>query len=64
MNLNEPQFIYMILVLPILFGLSLVAEGLNKILKEENQGWFSITLGLIFITIVVSAYFFLLRKGL
>jgi len=64
MNLNEPQFIYMILVLPILFGLSLVAEGLNKILKEENQGWFSMVLGLVFITIIVSAYFFLLRSDL
>lgn len=61
MNLNEPQFIYMILVLPTLFGLTLVAEGLNKILKEEKQGWVSIILGVAFIAIIILAYLLLLR---
>ena len=58
MKLTEPQFIYMLLVLPSLFGLTLVAEGLNKILQENKQGWISLIFGAIFIAIVVLAYLF------
>lgn len=58
MKLTEPQFIYMLLVLPTLFGLSLVGEGLDKVLKEQRRGWVLVVLGAIFILIVISAYIF------
>ena len=58
MKPNDPQFLYMILILPTLFGLTLVGEGLNKILKEEKAGWTSIIFGILFIVVVVFAYLF------
>ena len=58
MNPTEPQFLYMILVLPTLFGLTLVGEGLNKVLKNETQGWLSIIFGALFIGVVIFAYWF------
>lgn len=58
MNLSDPQFLYMILVLPSLFGLTLIGEGLNKILKDERAGWLSIVFGFLFIAAVIFAYFF------
>jgi len=58
MNTSEPQFLYMILILPTLFGLTLVGEGLNKILKDEKAGWTSIIFGILFIIVVVFAYMF------
>ncbi|PIU33144.1 hypothetical protein COY29_00500 [Candidatus Woesebacteria bacterium CG_4_10_14_0_2_um_filter_39_14] len=58
MKPNDPQFLYMILILPTLFGLTLVGEGLNKILKDEKAGWVSITFGLLFIMVVIFAYYF------
>jgi len=57
-NPNDPQFLYMILILPTLFGLTLVGEGLNKILKDEKAGWVSVTFGLLFIMVVIFAYCF------
>ncbi|MCJ7804260.1 hypothetical protein MUP35_00795 [Patescibacteria group bacterium] len=48
----------MILILPTLFGLTLVGEGLNKILKDEKAGWASVTFGFLFIVVVVFAYWF------
>jgi len=51
----------MCLVLPTLFGLVLVAEGLNKILKEEKQGFISLLFGFAFIGVVVFAYLFLFQ---
>jgi hypothetical protein len=58
MKPTEPQFLYMILVLPSLFGLTLVGEGLNKILKNETAGWLSIIFGVLFIGVVIFAFLF------
>ena len=58
MSATDPQFLYMILVLPSLFGLTLVGDGLNKMMHEENGGVISIVFGLIFIAVVIFAYLF------
>lgn len=58
MKPSDPQFLYMILVLPSLFGLTLVGDGLNKMMHEESGGFISILFGVIFIGIVVFAYIF------
>ena len=58
MSTNDPQFLYMILVLPSLFGLSLVGDGLNRIMHEEAGGILSIIFGFIFIGVVIFAYVF------
>jgi hypothetical protein len=48
----------MILILPSLFGLTLVGDGLNKIMHEEAGGIISIIFGFIFIGVVIFAYVF------
>ena len=48
----------MILVLPSLFGLTLVGDGLNKMMHEEQGGVISIVFGMIFIGVVIFAYLF------
>ena len=57
MKTTDPQFIYMILVLPALFGLTLVGDGINKILRNDG-GFISILFGLVFIVIVIFGYYF------
>jgi hypothetical protein len=55
---NDPQFLYMILVLPSLFGLTLVGEGVYKLLHEEWSGVVSIVFGFIFLGGVIFTYLF------
>ncbi len=55
---TDPQFLYMILVLPSLFGLTLLGEGLSKVINEEKRGIVSIVFGLLFIGMVVFAFLF------
>jgi len=57
MNTTDPQFIYMILALPALFGLTLVGEGITKVVRNEG-GYVNILFGLVFIVIVIFGYFF------
>jgi len=58
MSTTDPQFLYMILVLPSLFGLTLLGEGINKVIHEEWGGVISIIFGLMFIGAVAFAYLF------
>lgn len=55
---RDPQFLYMILILPSLFGLTLLGEGLNKIIHEEDNGVISVIFGFMFIGAVIFAYLF------
>jgi hypothetical protein len=59
MSVQDPQFLYMVLILPTLFGLTLIGEGLNKVLKSEMAGWLSIFFGVLFIIVVMFAYIIL-----
>ena len=52
MSTSDPQFLYMVLVLPSLFGLTLVGDGLNKVIHEEYSGVISIVFGFLFIGVV------------
>lgn len=55
---TDPQFLYMILVLPTLFGLTLVGEGLNKVVHHEWHGLISLLFGVAFIGVVIFAFLF------
>jgi len=57
-SVTDPQFLYMMLILPSLFGLTLIGEGLVKIYREDIQGWISIIFGSLFIALTVLAYFY------
>lgn len=59
MKVQDPQFLYIVLILPSLFGLTLIGEGLNKVLKSEAAGWLSFIFGILFIGVVIFAYWFL-----
>jgi hypothetical protein len=58
MSTLDPQFLYIILVLPGLFGFILLGEGLNKVIHEERGGVLPVIFGLMFIGAVAFAYFF------
>ncbi len=58
MSTTDPQFLYMILILPSVFGLTLIGDGFNKVVKQESGGILGIVFGLVFIGVVVFAYLF------
>lgn len=58
--MTGPEFIFLALVLPSLFAIILIADGVNKVLREE-PGWVSIGLGVVFLVSIITAYFTILR---
>ena len=57
----QPEILYATLILPSLFAVTLIGEGVNKITKHES-GTVSLLVGSIFLAIIVGAYFLVLRK--
>lgn len=55
---NDPQFLYLVLVLPSLFGLTLVGDGLNKVVHGDVGGYISIIFGVLFLAVVIFAFIF------
>jgi len=49
----------MVLILPCLFGLTLVGEGVYKLTQERTVGWFNIAMGMVFMVVVGVAFFML-----
>lgn len=51
MNLDS-KIIYLLSILPFIFGLVLIGDGIHKIIKGKG-GWISLVFGSIFLGIVV-----------
>lgn len=54
------DFLFLALVLPSLFAITLIADGASKILRQES-GWVSVGLGIVFLISAISAYFLLIQ---
>ena len=55
---TDAQLLYVMLVLPTLFGLTLVGEGVYKMVHYQ-AGWVSVMFGTIFLVVVAFGYFYL-----
>lgn len=54
---TDPQFLIMIFILPTLFGMSLLGEGVSKLMNYDPRGWVGITAGGCFIIVIIMAFF-------
>lgn len=57
MNFSDTSFVMTLFILPSLFGFTLIGEGVNKIMNYDNRGWFGVSIGSVFITMIIVAYF-------
>jgi len=58
MNPSDPQFIYIVLVLPALFGITLFGDGINKLIHKNEHGYMTLTFGILFFLMVFFGYLF------
>lgn len=59
MQATDPQVFYMVLILPGLFGFTLVGEGIYKLTCNRSVGWFNILMGFGFMGAVIGGYLLL-----
>jgi len=56
---SDPQFLMMMLILPSLFGFTLIGEGVGKLMNYDNHGWIGIGSGSLFLVIIVISFLLL-----
>jgi len=54
----DEAFFMMVFVLPSLFGLTLMGEGVRKVMNAQGSGYIGIFSGFLFLGLVVFAYFY------
>ena len=54
---KDATFLMMLFVLPSLFGLTLISEGVCKIMNYDNHGWIGVSAGSIFFVVIILIYF-------
>jgi hypothetical protein len=59
MQETDPQILYMVLILPGMFGLTLMGEGVYKLTQNRSVGWFNILMGMGFVGTVVGGFLIL-----
>lgn len=64
MNYTDTSFLMMIFILPSLFGLTLIGEGVQKIMNYDNHGWIGLSVGAVFVIIIIIAYLMLSTRNL
>ena len=58
MNLSGPGTTYILLVIPTIFALSVVGQGLTKLANGERDGYVALGFGLVFLGAIGATYFF------
>ena len=49
-------------ILPSLFGFTLIGEGVSKIMNYDNRGWLGVSIGSVFVIVIILAYFIMSTK--
>ncbi|MEK7592584.1 MAG: hypothetical protein AAB508_04285 [Patescibacteria group bacterium] len=60
MDLSGPGLSYILLVIPSLFAVAVVGQGVSKLSKNDKSGWIPASFGALFIVLILVAYFFFL----
>lgn len=61
MDLSGPGTTYILLVIPTLFAIAVMGQGINKMRKEEKGGGVALVFGIIFLLLIGAAYLFFIR---
>ena len=61
MNFNGPGTTYILLVIPALFSLAVVGQGMYKLARGDEDGKVALGFGIVFSLLVAAAYFFFIR---
>lgn len=61
MDFTSPAVTYSMLIIPIFFALTVVGQGISKIIKDEKDGPMAVGLGVCLLILIGGAYWFFIR---
>jgi hypothetical protein len=61
MDLSGPGVTYALLIIPSLFAVVVILQGIEKVAKHEPDGKVAIGFGIVFLVLIALAYFFYIK---
>ena len=61
MDLSRPEITYVLLVIPTLFALTIIGQGIGKMRREESDGPVALGFGVFILILIGAAYFLYIR---
>lgn len=61
MNLSSSGVTYAFMVIPLLFVIVVIVQGIEKIMKHETEGTVAVGFGLVFLVLIIAAYFLYIK---
>ncbi len=61
MDFSSPGITYVLLVIPAIFSLAVIGQGVYKITKSEPDGGIVMGFGIFFLALIAAAYFLFIR---
>ncbi len=61
MDFSSQAITYALLVIPTFFALTVMVQGISKIVKEEPDGPVAVGFGVFLLFLIAGAYFFFIR---
>lgn len=58
---SDSGIIYAFLVIPSLFALVVLLQGIEKLMKHDKEGYIAVGFGIFFILLIVFCYYFFIR---
>ena len=61
MDLSGPGVTYALMIIPSLFVVVVIIQGIEKLVKHEPDGTVAIGFGLVFLILIIAAYFLYIK---
>lgn len=61
MNLSGPGVTYAFMIIPSLFAVVVVVQGIDKIAHNKQDGYVALGFGIVFLILIAAAYFLFIR---
>ena len=61
MDFSGPGVVYALMIIPSLFVVVVILQGIEKVVKHEPDGKVAIGFGILFLILIVAAYYLYIR---
>lgn len=61
MDFSGPGVVYALMIIPLLFVVVVILQGIDKVAKKEPDGKIAIGFGIVFLVVIALAYFLYIK---
>ncbi len=61
---TDTTFLLVLFILPSLFGLTLIGDGVNKLMNYDDHGWIGVSIGSVFVVVLIIAFLIMSTRAI